>query len=827
MFLLTFSFLIIVILSPYGLAGCLTGQAYKEGDASVQKLLNEWKQFYPIYQSAKGEGSNAAASRPPSQLPSQNTFRMDIGEDAHGTASNSTPASGNASSATSANAGQLPAAVEVVVAGIKMKYPSCYIYTTETTNSPLLSSKGGAQAKSPATSSVTLKEAAPITSTSSSSLLTPPNSPAEVASERPDKLKPPSMAPRQPLLPSSGYQVRDGICQEVNIFQTDKSGHQQATSAAAAATTTTTTTGTEEPISSHQAKWEFSDPCSKINCNCFRCKITKKGPNQASKSGSGANIPGSSSSSSNKKLDKAELKQQQKNLKGLPFHKRNLVLELSIENEAQSTCIGVDNASSKPLAPSTLTTNAVNQATSNQAQPKTPNFAYKSPGPGGLSSIQSSVGATTPGGGGLDSPRSVAPSITGDGPLSTNPDALCLSSVSPHPVKEDRDGNSEQMAGPSPAMGSSREKTHLEQLLSPYQSASSASNPRPTASQQDVGSPAIGTTWTPGSANPGTNSQPTDQTDGGNEAVFINGSAGGGNNAMSESTKGIKRPLLTLAQEELESERLNRTTSLYDFSSLYSISSDWDLPAPKNRRIMSSTGATSENGSSEIGCSFNSKQKDPYEFSEFDDSDPFNQRKAAAAAAAAAGDLTEENTQTMPNVDGHPAPETESDLANGQQASLTDQQKQQQNHISTENGAPMSPSNQRVFSREEDLTASLSDLDQIFDTSSGDDSNDFQAPNAPGKGNAGSNGMNGGSEKRIKNNNSTSSILGVAELTRMFPTPPSLEPNAAPSPLNGNLDATLLDEYSLREKIDIYPSSPAYPEHLKVSYKLLDAFLYI
>lgn len=37
-----------VILSPYGLNGTLTGQAYKMSDHPTQKLIEEWRQFYLI-----------------------------------------------------------------------------------------------------------------------------------------------------------------------------------------------------------------------------------------------------------------------------------------------------------------------------------------------------------------------------------------------------------------------------------------------------------------------------------------------------------------------------------------------------------------------------------------------------------------------------------------------------------------------------------------------------------------------------------------------------------------------------------------------------------
>lgn len=37
-----------MILSPYGLSGTLTGQSFKLSDPPTQKLIEEWKQFYPI-----------------------------------------------------------------------------------------------------------------------------------------------------------------------------------------------------------------------------------------------------------------------------------------------------------------------------------------------------------------------------------------------------------------------------------------------------------------------------------------------------------------------------------------------------------------------------------------------------------------------------------------------------------------------------------------------------------------------------------------------------------------------------------------------------------
>lgn len=46
-----------VILSPYGLSGTLTGQAYKMSDPAARKLMEEWSYFYPmVLQQKEGSG---------------------------------------------------------------------------------------------------------------------------------------------------------------------------------------------------------------------------------------------------------------------------------------------------------------------------------------------------------------------------------------------------------------------------------------------------------------------------------------------------------------------------------------------------------------------------------------------------------------------------------------------------------------------------------------------------------------------------------------------------------------------------------------------------
>lgn len=60
-----------VILSPYGLSGTLTGQAYKMSDPATRKLMEEWSYFYPMVLQQK-EGSGETAKEEASQAYDRN-----------------------------------------------------------------------------------------------------------------------------------------------------------------------------------------------------------------------------------------------------------------------------------------------------------------------------------------------------------------------------------------------------------------------------------------------------------------------------------------------------------------------------------------------------------------------------------------------------------------------------------------------------------------------------------------------------------------------------------------------------------------------------------
>ncbi|XP_041825899.1 mediator of RNA polymerase II transcription subunit 13-like isoform X2 [Melanotaenia boesemani] len=81
-----------VVLSPYGLNGTLTGQAYKMSDPATRKLMEEWSYFYPMVLQHK-EGSSEKEKEGASQ----------------------------------ANEHSSHVAVEVIVGGVRMTYPAAFV----------------------------------------------------------------------------------------------------------------------------------------------------------------------------------------------------------------------------------------------------------------------------------------------------------------------------------------------------------------------------------------------------------------------------------------------------------------------------------------------------------------------------------------------------------------------------------------------------------------------------------------------------------------------------------------------------------------------------
>ncbi|KAI1293681.1 Mediator of RNA polymerase II transcription subunit 13 [Halotydeus destructor] len=691
-----------VILGPFGISGMLTGQTFKDSDPAVQRLLNEWKMFYPISQSQKESAPKRHSGVP---------FHIDLDE-------------GTDADAPAFIDSQLPAAVEVVVAGIKMKYPSCYVHLAADSTDGSSNVRTSSSPKTASSNGVSSKETIPAP-TSSSSLLTPPCSPPNQLGDS-CKLKAPCLAPKQPDLPTSEFKLRDAVNQEINVSLEKKQNNQISTEASS------------EDQAAAIFNWNFSDPCSKIGCNCFRCKAKKGNNSNNIKTGSTPNLSGSSGSGRGRPDNK-----QNKPPKVLPFHKRVASVEVLYDPEQPLTVVASDGQQAASST-STANSNANNFTVASNAasQPKTPSFSYKSPlGTGGMSSVQSS--ATTPGANCLDSPRSVAQSVNGEGPASTNPEPMSLPSVSPHPVRNELDGRSPMTSIPQ------RERSRLEEMLSPCPSAN-YSQSKPAFGQE---SPLVNN-WPPS-----IQSQSNDQPDSASTPV----------QSEEVESNGVKRPLLSRSIDNLD--RIN-SNCLYDFSSYTSISDNWNLPPAKRSRTVHTKNTNSELGS------FNSKPKDPYEFN---DDDTFGSRANGVAS------LNDSNLNDI---------RVPAEMAFYQNSAQFEFIKPSVNGDSVN-----SPAKTRDFTSTADLTPSIGDLDNMFD-SSGDESSEVS--NSARLGHA-------AIHMNDKQSHHSSHIPGVTELIRMFPTPPSLEPNAAPSP---NVEASLLDDAG---KIDVYPNSPATLEHLKDS----------
>ncbi|XP_017781580.1 PREDICTED: mediator of RNA polymerase II transcription subunit 13 isoform X2 [Nicrophorus vespilloides] len=188
-----------VILAPFGLAGTLTGQCYKTMDSGT-RMLDEWSQFYPI---EKGNGESNV--------------------------------------------------VEVIVGGVKMRYPACYVLVTDMDdhdNSSIMN--GVCLTPSNAANTLTSKNGSslfdlgtPIT------IQTPPPSPVQINSRVPQpgpfsvSVEHPASSQRSPtaatVLPERVWQE----CIHGGPPQTgphENSGH-----------------------------WDFVDPTRKTNCTCSKC----------------------------------------------------------------------------------------------------------------------------------------------------------------------------------------------------------------------------------------------------------------------------------------------------------------------------------------------------------------------------------------------------------------------------------------------------------------------------------------------------------------------------------------------------------------------------
>ena len=85
-----------VVLAPHGMAGTLTGNSFPDSDPATRKLLEEWKAFWPLYNNSYSSRDNSGHSL------------------------------------------NMPAAVEVIVGGAKLVYPTSYVLVTDTVDNHMM-----------------------------------------------------------------------------------------------------------------------------------------------------------------------------------------------------------------------------------------------------------------------------------------------------------------------------------------------------------------------------------------------------------------------------------------------------------------------------------------------------------------------------------------------------------------------------------------------------------------------------------------------------------------------------------------------------------------
>ena len=733
-----------VILSPYGLAGTLTGQSFKENDPQVQKFLSDWKKFYPLPSLAKDSSSSGASSS---------------------TTSNNKPLLSTAGSAASLLESSdakapCPSVVEVIVAGMKMKYPSSYTFQVSYSLLPMIGTEcQDSIGKSLMSTSIEANNQLNNIPGHRflDAFLTPPNSPLDASQL---KLKTPLMSPRQPVKPTPTHLVRSSTEQLVSLAVKAESVEKNKKS-----TDTSLKQETEQLADLAKVvdfSKDFQDPVHRPNCACHRCKSPKKsnqvaGNNNSSLNNSSNAVKGgkeSGPSPKNKSLTSksSPVSSDKISRPSTSFHKRNLLLvsnRRTPEPTQQQTNHSVKEEMKHPSTPMSV------------QQPKTPGMlSYKSPCPGGLASIQSNMSSSV---GGIDSPKSAAPSsvMNGDDPCSVGPHSMGLPSVSPAPARDHDVMNATESSSfassisQSPAMHTAmtpvqKEKSQLEQLLSPYPASNS---PRVGqnlyASLQDR------------SASFGLPSNSTVQT------------------PVQEDLLEARRPV-------------TNTGLLYDFHSEEDFT-DWGLPQPKRRRHFPRDDISKDHWN----LSAIKSHRDPYEFSEFDEPHGSHSNKMEGKI---------ENHTTFTN--GIITPDEPSNISSWSssfigQTGLTGSVVENTGKLLMNGMASISassPLTPNQFTRQEELKPSITDLDKMFEESSGEEESsdgDVKSRNRMSNGKS--------------NNRTTSSVPTVQELARMFPTPPSLEPNTVSSPSTAALEAALL-----AENPDA-PCSPAFLEKIRES----------
>uniref|UniRef100_A0A6A7FQQ3 Mediator of RNA polymerase II transcription subunit 13 n=4 Tax=Hirondellea gigas TaxID=1518452 RepID=A0A6A7FQQ3_9CRUS len=704
-----------VLLAPYSLRGVLTGVSYRATEPGIQKILDEWKQFFPL----------ARRNRKRSRSNSNSSSSGDDDESG-GVADNAGDTSGPTHSSdnntdTAQEEDTLPPVVEVLVGGYKLKYPSFYVLVTDLDDVTVPKSGPGNSNDSCPSNQLPGDPTCDNTGCA-------PVPPAGGAS--PHHTHSPFTAATHPLMQPNylknggrGLGVSRGLgervwqdvvqCQQSNASNNNQDGISADGSL------------TPAELAGH---WDFADPATKIPCTCSKCNVS---------SGS------SSSSSSNSTLYKGGC--------------------------------GVATPGSVP----SLRTNGGGSG-----------------GAGGLAdgppaSVESQASITpSP----LPTPHSHPPSLTPH-------HDIAMPTLSPQPPHSNA-----SLCGDPGTPGTLDHnmdvKPNLADLISGTQTTST--------------SKADGSTHSQGlSPYPGTTGESNNTSQHSNSSTGRGGSALHYPNSHSLATRGLKRPILPASeyQDQLDSEK--HTSSLYD---TYKMQAWFAHPVKRFR--------AAEN---KVEEPLWPPYRAPHHMHPFS---PIKQESGAVDSM----DLSSCNNNNNNNnnsaalqhvtVNGLPHKKTSQ---NSSPSRLANSIKRTPNSTNdpyifyedpaTTNGLPegfkreLDIKEESLFTNE-GLKPSPSDLDKIFDNDFSGDDNQYRDHTPPGSNHSMSAAddllsqsrcsINNNSTLFSKSNNLSTTTVGpvspVSELTKMYPTPPSLEQNnfehdIVPEDMHSSIKQEPPDEY--------------------------------
>lgn len=285
-----------VILSPFGLSAVVTGNTFKESDNQVQKLINDWRKFFPTIQQQPQPKDKQFK---PNSLISP--FQLETLEDSFNSLNNNKQQLSSINNQQNTSSQMPTVLIEVVVAGIKMKYPSNFAYMLEPNESLLTKKRSIELSSSNDLNNISNKESGNkklTTETNNVQDLLFTSSPLNQLKDNQLDKNYFKISPCQPQLPTLSFCIRSNLSQEINCL----------------------------PASSlNNEEWNIYDVTVKVGCNCSKCKPKKSQKDQVNN-----NLKSRSNEKENKQTSLVKF--------NIPFHRRNFLTNNLSNFDLDSTC---------------------------------------------------------------------------------------------------------------------------------------------------------------------------------------------------------------------------------------------------------------------------------------------------------------------------------------------------------------------------------------------------------------------------------------------------------------------------------------------------------